>query len=100
MTDTDHDLTIDRHDTADGGRYRATVQGAEAEMTYARAGRGRIVIDHTFVPEALRGRSVGAALVARAVGDARAEGLRIVPQCSFAAAQFDRHPDWRDVLAG
>jgi hypothetical protein len=52
------------------------------------------------VPEALRGRSVGAALVARAVGDARAEGLRIVPQCSFAAAQFDRHPDWQDVLAG
>ena len=100
MNDTDHDLTIDRHDTAEGGRYLATVQGAEAEMTYARPGQGRIVIDHTFVPEALRGRSVGAALVARAVGDARAEGLRIVPQCSFAAAQFDRHPDWQDVLSG
>ena len=41
-------------------------------MTYSRAGDSTIIIDHTAVPDALRGRHVGVALVARAVEDARA----------------------------
>jgi predicted GNAT family acetyltransferase len=46
----------------------------------------------------MRDRSVGQALVRRAVEDARAEGRSIVPLCPFAKAQFTRHPDWHDVL--
>jgi uncharacterized protein len=38
------------------------------------------------------------ALVRRAVEDARAEGISILPLCPFAKAQFDRHEEWRDVL--
>lgn len=48
--------------------------------------------------EALRGRSVGQALVRRAVEDARAEGRSIVPLCPFAKARIARHPEWQDVL--
>jgi predicted GNAT family acetyltransferase len=51
------------------------------------------------VPDALRGRSVGQALVQRAVDDARREGFRIIPLCPFAKSQFQRHPEWRDVLS-
>ncbi|WP_334064586.1 GNAT family N-acetyltransferase [Limimaricola cinnabarinus] len=48
--------------------------------------------------EALRGRSVGQALVRRAVEDARAEGRSIVPLGPFAKARIARHPEWQDVL--
>ena len=89
---------IEREETPGGGRYVARLEDGEAEMTWSR-GDSIDIIDHTFVPPALRGRSVGEALVARAVADAREGGRRILPLCSFAAAQFRRHPDWADVLA-
>ncbi|TDL75251.1 N-acetyltransferase [Palleronia sediminis] len=93
------DIAITRDVTETKGRYTATVDGHEAEMTYSRAGPQTIIIDHTAVPDALRGRGVGQALVQRGVEDARAEGRRIVPLCPFAKAQIDRHPEWQDVLA-
>jgi predicted GNAT family acetyltransferase len=84
---------------ASGGRWRVTVDGHEAEMTYSRASAALIIIDHTAVPDALRGRGVGQALVLRAVEDARQDGFRILPLCPFAKAQFERHPEWWDVLS-
>ena len=80
------------------GRWHANVDGHEAEMTYSRASPTLIIIDHTAVPDALRGRGIGQALVRRAVEDARREKFRIMPLCPFAKAQFERHPDWADVL--
>ena len=68
-------------------------------MTYSKAGTSRIIIDHTGVPKALGGRGVGVALVQRAVEDARAAGLKIIPLCPFAKAQIEKHKEWQDVLA-
>jgi predicted GNAT family acetyltransferase len=67
-------------------------------MTYSRAGDSLIIIDHTGVPEALRGQHIGEALVQRGVEDARREGRKILPLCPFAKAQIARHKDWQDVL--
>ncbi|MCF6101660.1 DUF5996 family protein [Mesorhizobium muleiense] len=89
---------VEREDTASKGRYRMLVDGVEAEMTYSRAGEGLIIIDHTEVPAALRGRKVGERLVRQAVEDARREGVAIIPLCPFAKAQIDRHVEWQDVL--
>ena len=92
------DEEVERDDGATKGRYRIVVEGIEAEMTYSRAGEGLIIIDHTDVPAALRGRKVGERLVRRAVEDARRDGVAILPLCPFAKAQIDRHPEWQDVL--
>ncbi|WP_417516583.1 GNAT family N-acetyltransferase [Minwuia sp.] len=80
------------------GRYSVEVDGHEAEMTYSKAGETMIIIDHTSVPDALRGRHVGEALVQRGVADARSAGKKVLPLCPFAKAQIDRHPEWQDVL--
>jgi predicted GNAT family acetyltransferase len=81
-----------------GGRWVAVVDGHEAEMTYSRASPTFVIIDHTAVPDALRGRGAGAVLVRRAVEDARREAFKILPLCPFAKSQFERHADWADVL--
>lgn len=98
MTATPEGLTIEREEGASKGRYTVRLDGAEAEMTYSRAGDSMIIIDHTEVPDSMRGRSVGQALVRRAVEDARAEGRSVVPLCPFAKAQISRHAEWHDVL--
>jgi uncharacterized protein len=92
------DLPIERDEGPSKGRYVVRLDGTEAEMTYSRAGETMIIIDHTDVPDAMRGRSVEQALVRRAIEDARAEGRSIVPLCPFAKAQIARHPEWQDVL--
>jgi predicted GNAT family acetyltransferase len=92
------DEKVEREDGASKGRYRLIINGIEAEMTYSRAGKGLIIIDHTEVPAALRGRKVGERLVRQAVEDARRDGVAIMPLCPFAKAQIGRHPEWQDVL--
>lgn len=82
---------------ARGGRYWMAFGDEEAEMTY-RLINGAMVIDHTFSPPKARGTGVAARMVKQAVEDARAEGLKIRPVCSYAVAQFQRHPEWSDLL--
>lgn len=76
-----------------GGRYWAEVAGGSAELTYINRGKGVIVIDHTYVPPEARGGKIAQALVERAVADAKAAGVKIVPQCPYVARLFDRRPD-------
>lgn len=91
---------ITREDTDSKGRYVFRLgDQPDAEMTFSKAGDSLIIIDHTEVPDALRGTGAGVALVTRGVEDARAAGLKILPLCPFAAAQFKRHPEWGDVLS-
>lgn len=90
--------TVEREDGPFKGRYRLVIDGTEAEMTYSRAGDGLIIIDHTEVPAALRGRKVGERLVRKAIEDARRDGIVIMPLCPFAKAQIARHPEWQDVV--
>lgn len=100
MTDTQAPQApeVTREESTSKGRYLARLDGVEAEMTYSLAGGHTVIIDHTGVPDALRGRGVGQALVRRAVEDARREKRRIVPLCPFAKAQIARRAEWQDVL--
>ena len=91
-------LEVEREDGATRGRYVIRLPGgAEAEMTYTRREAGTIVADHTFVPPQYRGQGIAEKLVDRVIADARGEGFRIVPLCSYVAAQFRRHPEWADL---
>ena len=90
---------VEREDGPTKGRYRLAVEGVEAELTYSRLGPRQIILDHTEVPSALRGRKVGERLVQRAVEDARRDNATLVPLCPFAKAQIVRHPEWQDVLS-
>ena len=92
-------IEIVRQESGNHGEYVIRGDGLQAELTYRLTGDGRVVMDHTGVPPAWGGRGIAARLVERAVADARAEGRKVVPSCSYVAAQFQRHPDWADLLA-
>lgn len=90
--------TIQKDDSSDGGRYIAAIDGAAAEMTYTKIGPALISIDHTYVPDHMRGRGLAQALAKSAVMDARKGGWKIIPRCRFMHVQAKEHPDWSDVV--
>lgn len=67
-------------------------------MTYTHAGNDKIIIDHTEVEPSLKGQGVGYKLVEASVDYARANNLKIMPLCPFAAAVFKKKVDYKDVL--
>ena len=79
------------------GRFSTRIEGHEAELVYRLRG-GALVIEHTGVPEPIGGRGIAAALVKAALEHARAEGLKVVPACSYAAIYIRRHPEYEDLL--
>lgn len=92
------EIEIKKFDGPSRGRYVAVVDGVEAELTYSRMSAHSIIADHTGVPEALKGKGVGKALVEHLIADARATDTKIVPLCPFVKAQYQRHPEWSDVM--
>jgi uncharacterized protein len=74
---------------------------ALAEMTYSMAGDALMIIDHTEVSDALRGKNVGYQLVHTAVEYARTNHLKILPLCPFAKSVFDKKiAEFGHVLKG
>ncbi|MBE0543087.1 MAG: N-acetyltransferase [Verrucomicrobia bacterium] len=57
-----------------------------------------VVFDHTFVPDALRGRGIAAKLARAALEEARQRRWRIIPRCSYVAAFIKRHPEFADLV--
>ncbi len=74
-------------------RYELEEEGYLAWADYQRSGE-RLVIPHVEADPALRGKGSAGRLMVRVAQTARAEGLRIVPLCSYAAAWLKRNdPD-------
>jgi predicted GNAT family acetyltransferase len=69
-----------------------------AEIHFTESDNGSLIVDHTYVSEELRGQGVGEKLVEQMVQFAREEQKKIIPQCTYAQKQFDRHEEFRDVL--
>lgn len=93
-------IAITRSDEASHGTYRAELPGvAQPAVLEWRARGAARVITHTFVPPEMRGQGVAQQLVEAIVADARAEGFRLVPQCSYAEVLFKRRPEWADLVA-
>ena len=78
-------------DNRDRGRFEITAEGGTAFLVYRRE-PGTMTLVHTEVPEDLRGRHLGAALVEGALDIARREGRRTIVECPFARAYLRKHP--------
>ncbi|MEM6768030.1 MAG: GNAT family N-acetyltransferase [Bacteroidota bacterium] len=67
-------------------------------MTYSNPGSDFIIIDHTEVAPAFKGKSVGKQLLFKMVEMAREKNIKILPLCPFANAMFKKLPEIGDVL--
>lgn len=93
------EVTITHQDRGDSGRYVAKVAGSEhsGHLDWEARGSDVRVATHTIVPPPIGGRGVAAKLVEAMVADARAQGFRIDPRCSYVEAMFRRNKAWADL---
>jgi uncharacterized protein len=84
------------HNT-EASRFEAMVEDQRCVCQYRVYGR-TMMLTHTGVPHALRGRGIAAELVRAALDHARAHGLRVRPDCSYAEVYMQRHPETLDLL--
>ena len=68
------------------------------EMTWSDAGPDIMIIAHTFVEPEYRGQKLAEKLVLNGVELARREGKKIIPLCPYAKKEFERKPEYQDVL--
>jgi len=70
-----------------------------AEMDYSLSQTNTMIILHTEVDEALKGRNIGNQLLTRAVEYARVKQYKIIPLCPFVKSVFEKRPDeFKDVV--
>ena len=93
--DSKPNLDITHNESAK--RFETTIDGHTGYISYQN-NDGKLVYDHTIVPEQLGGRGVGSALVKHALHYAREQNKKVVPQCSFVASYISKHPEYQDLV--
>jgi uncharacterized protein len=90
------DSAIIRNDAR--SRFEMEVDGELCVLDY-RLADGVFTIDHVGVPASVGGRGIAGTLVRTALDDARANGWRVIANCTYAAAWIGRHPAYGDLVS-
>jgi predicted GNAT family acetyltransferase len=88
-----------RHDE-DASRFVVEHDGAEGYLRYRRIDDDVVDFRSTFVPRELRGRGLAEHLVRAAFAWAEAEGLRVIPSCSYVQRLVGQNPHLRPLTTG
>lgn len=91
-------MTSQVTDNPERSRFELDIDGQIAFANYRRQG-STLVIPHVEAPPPLRGTGAADRLMRGVMEIVRAEGLKVVPLCGYAAAWIRRHKDYRDLLA-
>mgnify|MGYP006159051733 FL=1 len=66
------------------------MDGHRAYLAYMDLGKQTLDIYRTFVPNALRGRGIAAALTEQALAYAEDAGYSVIPSCSYVERYMER----------
>jgi uncharacterized protein len=87
---------MELRDNAELDRFEMDVNGDVAYLEYRR-NDNRLLLKHTEVPVALRGRGAGTRLVKAVLDRARADGVVVIAHCPFVKAYLTRHPEYESL---
>ena len=79
-------------------RFECIVDGLLCECSYSLQGK-LLTLPHTYVPAALAGRGIAAALVEAALSWAIARGYSVQPSCSYVRGYIAKRPSLQHLVA-
>lgn len=79
-------------------RFELVVEGSMAVLCYEPHTEEKWILNHTYVPDQLKGKGIGSELLQFALAYCRENQIKVVPECSFVSAYFRRYPQWQDLL--
>lgn len=92
-------MDIQHREHGHKGSFYIEENGVQAaELTYVKNGETRMILDHTGVEPAYKGKGLGKALVFHSAEYAREHNLKILPLCPFAKALYQKYDELQDVL--
>lgn len=99
--DHDHDEAEVGHDP-ETGRFFIPIDppAHEVVLQYRTIDDKTLDFRSTLVPPGHRGEGLGERVVRHALDWARANGIEVVPSCSFVKSWIDDHPDYHDLQTG
>ena len=59
---------------------------------------GKVMFPHTVVPTLHEGQGLGSAIAKASLEWARAEGLQVIPACTFYVNYMQRHSETHDLV--
>jgi predicted GNAT family acetyltransferase len=90
-------MGTDVRDNTSEHRYELTVDGELVGIAdYHRRG-DVVVLPHTVIDPAHRGKGYAAVLVRSVLDDCRRRGERVDPRCWYVAAFLDDHAEYQDL---
>lgn len=85
------------HNKADN-RFEIHLDDGTVAFADYRPMDGKLLFPHTVVPPQHEGQGLGSAIAKASLEWARAEGLKVIPACSFYANYMTRHVETHDLL--
>ncbi len=81
-------------------KYRFEIALPDGSVAFAEYNllHGKVMFPHTVVPRAHEGQGLASRIAKASLDWARAEGLQVIPQCSFYVTYMKRHPETHDLL--
>lgn len=70
-----------------------------AEITFNRSSGNKIVVDHTYVSDELRGQGIAGKLVDQVVSYAREQNKKIIPLCPYVKRKLEDTEEYHDIIA-
>jgi uncharacterized protein len=78
-------------------RFEVWIEGNLSKLDYIQDGKN-FVITHVGVHPDLRGQGVAGKITQVGLEYARANSLRVIPMCSYAAAYIRRNPQYAELM--
>ena len=91
-------MTITVTDVPDKQRWEARDGDTLAGLAAYSRTDDLVVFTHTVVEDDYAGQGVGGSIAQAALDAARAQGLRVRPDCPFISEWITRHPDYEDLV--
>lgn len=69
-----------------------------AEITFISTDDNKLIVNHTYVSDSLRGQGIAMKLVEKVIEYARVENKKIVPACSYVHKVMTNKDEYKDIL--